>query len=70
MLDTRGLFALEYSPQENTLRIDDLEVVLKHNLGYFAKGEAGNGYVILAVARSRQELREFRKSVVKQKAAA
>ena len=64
-LETRGLFALEYSPQENALRIEDLEVVLKHNLGSFAKGEVGTGYVILAIAESRRQLREFSKSLVK-----
>lgn len=67
MLETKGLFALEYSPQTNTLRIEDLEVVLKHNLGCFATGEGENGYVILAIARSRQQLREFTKSLAKEK---
>jgi hypothetical protein len=65
--ETRGPFALAYSPQTNTLRIEDLEIVLKHNLGCFAKGEGENGYVILAIAESRQELRTFSKSLTKQK---
>lgn len=57
-LETRGSFALEYSPRTNTLRIEDLEIVLKHNLGCFAKGKGENGYVILAIAESRQALRK------------
>lgn len=68
-LEPGGLFALEYSPQTNTLRIEDLQVVLKHNLGCFANGEGENGYVILAIAESRQELSKFSKSVLKQKEA-
>jgi hypothetical protein len=67
MLETKGLFALEYSPRTKTLRIEDLAVVLKHNLGCFAKGEGENGYVILAIAASRQELRQFGRDVVKPK---
>jgi hypothetical protein len=64
-LGTKGLFALEYSPRTNTLRIEDLEVVLQHNLGCYAKGDAENGYVILAIAESRQELRQFSRTIVK-----
>jgi len=66
-LETRGPFALEYSPHTNTLRIEDLEVVLKHNLGCFAQGEGEKSYVILAIAESRQELGAFSKSLTKQK---
>ncbi|HLO29653.1 MAG TPA: hypothetical protein VK249_10990 [Anaerolineales bacterium] len=69
MLDTRGLLVLEYSPREKAWRIDDLEVVLKQNIGWFAKGEAGNDYRILAISESRDQLREYKKSLVKQKEA-
>lgn len=69
MLEPKGLFALEYSPRTNTLRIEDLEVVLKHNLGCYTKGEAESGYLILAIAESRQELRQLSRLVVKQKEA-
>jgi hypothetical protein len=37
--ETRGSFAPEYSPQTATWRIEDLELVLNHNLECFAKGE-------------------------------
>jgi len=67
MLETRGLFALVYSPQVKALRIDDLEMVLRHNLGCFAKGDLGNDYKILAISESREELRAFGKPLVKQK---
>lgn len=69
MLDTKGLFALEYSLQEKAWQINDLEVVLKRNLGLFAKDEVGKDYRILAVSESTDELREFRKSLVKHKEA-
>ncbi len=69
MLDTKGLFALEYSPKEKNWRIEDFDVVLKHNLGWCAKGKAENGYIIVAVAASREELRDFSKSLNKQKVA-
>lgn len=69
MLDTKGLFALEYSPREKNWRIEDLDVVLKRNLGWWAQGKAENGYIIVAIADSREELRDFSKSLVKRKVA-
>jgi hypothetical protein len=65
MLDTKGLFALEYSFQKKAWRIDDLEVSLKYNLGWLAKGEPGDDYRILAISDSRDQLRDFKKSFVK-----
>jgi hypothetical protein len=67
MLETKDLFALEYSLQQRAWRIDSLEVVLKHNIGEFAKGEVGNDYMILAISESRDQLREYKKSLIKQK---
>jgi hypothetical protein len=66
MLDTKGLFALEYSFQQNAWRIEDLEVALKYNVGWFAKGAPGDDYRILAISDSRDQLRDFKKSLVKQ----
>ena len=66
MLDTKGLFALEYSFQQNAWRINDLEIALKYNIGWFAKGEPRDDYRILAISDSRDQLRDFRKSLVKQ----
>jgi hypothetical protein len=65
MLDTKGLFVLEYSFQKNAWRIDDLEVVLKYNLGWWAKGEPGDDYRIMAISDSRDQLRDFKKSLAK-----
>ena len=66
MLDTKGLFALEYSFQQNAWRINDLEIALKYNIGWLAKGEPRDDYRILAISDSRDQLRDFRKSLVKQ----
>ena len=66
MLDTKGLFALEYSFQQNAWRIEDLEVALKYNIGWFAKGEPGNDYRILAMSDSRSSLRDFKNSLAEQ----
>jgi hypothetical protein len=65
MLDTKGLFALEYSFRQNAWRINDLEVALKYNIGWFAKGEPGDDYRILAISDSRDQLRDFKKSLEK-----
>jgi hypothetical protein len=65
MLDTKGLFVLEYSFQRNAWRIDDLEVALKYNIGWLAKGEPGDDYRILAISDSRDQLRDFKKSLTK-----
>jgi hypothetical protein len=67
MLETKYLFVLEYSLQQNTWRINSLEGILKYNIGLFAKGETGNDYRILAISESRDQLREFKKSLVKQR---
>lgn len=67
MLETKGLFVLEYSLQQKAWRINSLEVTLKYNIGSFAKGKAGNDYRILAISESRDQLREFKKSLVKQR---
>jgi len=67
MLETKDLFVLEYSLQQKAWRIDCLEVILKYNIGTFAKGEVGNDFRILAVSESRDQLWEFKKSLVKQK---
>jgi hypothetical protein len=65
MLDTKGLFVLEYSFQKKAWRIADLEAALKYNLGWLAKGEPGDDYRILAISDSRGQLRDFKKSLVK-----
>ena len=65
MLDTKGLFALEYSFKQNAWRIEDLEVALKYNIGWLAKGEPGNDYRIMAISDSRDQLRDFKKSLAK-----
>jgi RecA-family ATPase len=67
MLETKGLFVLEYSFHQKAWRIHDLETTLKYNIGSFAKGEDGDDYRILAISESREQLREFRKSLDKQK---
>ncbi len=67
MLEKKGLFVLEYSFQQKAWRIEDLDEVLKYNIGWFARDEAGNDFKILAISESRDQLREFRKSLVKQK---
>ena len=67
MLETKDLLVLEYSLQKRAWRIDNLETVLTYNLGWFAKGVAGDDYRILAISASRDQLREFKKSIVKQK---
>jgi hypothetical protein len=66
MLDTKGLFVLEYSFQQKAWRIDSLDVALKYNIGWLAKGESGNDYRILAISDSRDQLREFKNSLRKQ----
>ncbi len=66
MLDTKGLFVLEYSFQKKAWRIDDLEVALKYNLGWWAKGEPGDDYRIMAISDSRDRLRDFKKSLANQ----
>jgi hypothetical protein len=66
MLDTEGLFVLEFSHQQKVYHIDSLDNVLRFNIGWFAKGEVGNDYKILAISDSRDELREFKKSLLKQ----
>lgn len=66
MLDTKGLFALKYSFQQHAWRIDDLEVALKYNIGWLAKGEPGDDYRILAISDSRDQLRDFKKSLAEQ----
>ncbi len=68
MLNTKGLFVLEYSFQRKAWRIENLEVILKYNIGWFAKGEPGDDYGILAISESRDQLREFKKSLLKQRA--
>lgn len=68
MLNTKGLFVLEYSFQQKAWRIDNLEVALKYNTGWFAKGEVGDDYRILAISESRSQLREFKKSLLKRRA--
>ena len=65
MLDTKGLFVLEYSFQKKAWCIADLEVALKYNLGWLAKGEPGDDYRILAISDSRDQLRNFKKSLAK-----
>jgi hypothetical protein len=67
MLEARGLFALVYSPEEKAYRIEDLEMVLRCNIAWFARGEVGKDYGILAISESREQLRGFWKSLVKQK---
>lgn len=67
MLETKSFFVLEYSLQQKAWRIDGLEKALAYNIGSFAKGEAGNDYKILAISESRDQLREFKKSLVKHK---
>jgi hypothetical protein len=67
MIDARGLFVLEYSFQKKAWRIINLEEALQYNIGWWAKGEAGNDHKILAISASRQQLREYRKSLVAQK---
>ena len=66
MLDTKDLFALKYSFQQNAWRIEDLEVALKYNIGWLAKVEPGEDYRILAISDSRDQLRDFKKSLAKQ----
>jgi hypothetical protein len=66
MLDTKGLFVLEYSFQEKDYLIDSLDAALKYNIGWLAKGEPGKDYRILAISESRDQLREFRDSLRKQ----
>ncbi len=66
MLDTKGLFVLEYSFQQNAWRINDLEVTLKYNIGWWAKGDPGDNYRILAISNSRDELRGFKNSLARQ----
>ena len=65
MLETKGLFALEYSFQQNAWRIEDLEVALIHNIGWLAKGERGDDFRIMAISDSRDELRDFKRSLTK-----
>jgi hypothetical protein len=65
MLDTKGLFVLEYSFQKKAWRIADLEVALKYNLGWWAKGKPGDDYRILAISDSRDQLRDFKKALAK-----
>lgn len=67
MLEIKGLFALQYSLVEKDWRIEDLEVVLERNTGWFAKDEAGSDYKILAISGSRDQLRAYRKSLAKHK---
>jgi hypothetical protein len=67
MLETKGLFALEYSHRKKAWRVDSLELVLNYNNGWFAKGEAGDDYRILAISESREQLSEFKEALVKQK---
>jgi hypothetical protein len=67
MLETKGLLALEYSFQQKRWRINSLEEVLRYSIGWFAKGEAGNDYRILAISESRDQLREFQKMLIKQR---
>lgn len=67
MLETKGFFVLEYSLQQKAWRIDSLEKALTYNIGSFAKDEAGNDYKILAISESRDQLREFKRSLVKQR---
>ena len=66
MLDTKDLFALKYSFQQNAWRIEDLEVALKYNIGWLAKGEPGDDYRIMAISDSRDRLRDFKKSLANQ----
>ncbi len=67
MLNTKGLFVLEYSFHQKAWRIEDLEVALNHNIGWFAKGEPGDDYRIFAISLSRSQLMEFKKSLLKQR---
>jgi hypothetical protein len=67
MINTKGLFALEYSFQLRAWYIDDLELALNYNIGVVAKGQPVNDFRILAISASREELSEFQKSLEKQK---
>jgi len=67
MLQTKDLFALEYNFRQRIWRINNLEETLAYNIGWFAKGEDKNDYRILAISKSREQLREFKKSLVEQK---
>lgn len=66
MFDPKDLFVLEYSHQQKSWHIDSLENALRVNLGWFTKGEVGNDYKILAISESRDELRDFKKVILKQ----
>ena len=67
MLETKGLFVLEYSFQHKRWRINSLDESLGYNIGWFAKGEAGNDYKMFAISESRDQLREYSKTLAKQK---
>jgi hypothetical protein len=67
ILETKSLFVLEYSFHLKRLRINSLDESFRYNLGWFARGEPGNDYKMLAISSSRDQLREFRKLLDKQK---
>jgi hypothetical protein len=67
MLETKDLFVLEYSFKQKAWRVESLEEALRYNIGWFAKGEGGSDYRILTISGSKDQLREFKKSLIKQK---